>query len=165
MKRYIRAMSTDKDRAGSLMRAYSSVIIEHIIKLLVYSDIRPQDVDGWITSVAKWIHAADDFTLKPKTKKPREEMLHNNLFCFMGDTYSDYVKELYGFLADNRSGKFNHDGKGSYPEFDVTPELAKLLMQTCCAIEDATMPLLLDKADHEVSEYRTLIASVFSKLT
>jgi hypothetical protein len=71
------------------------------------------------------------------------------------------VKELYGFLADNRSGKFNHDGKGNYPEFEVTPEAAKLLMRICCAIEDATMPLLLDKIDHGVDEYRKLVEPIF----
>ena len=164
MKRYIYAMSTDRNRARHMLTSYSSIIMEHIIKLLVYSDIRPDDVDGWISTIANWIHKADDITLKPKAKKLTESDLLNTLFSYMGDEIKDYRFVLDSFIAENLTGKLNYYDKESYPEFEVTLELAEDLMNICYDIIDATMPLLIDKQDHTMSEYKAAIHPIFDSL-
>ena len=164
MTRYIRGMSIERNRAIQQLDSFSPIIMEHIIKLLVYSDIRPDDVEGWIGSVANWIHRADDVTVKPSAKKLKESDIVSSLFGCMGDDVRDYQRALYAFLADTRTGKLNHDGKESYPEFDVTGDLSQDLMDVCYDVIDATMPLLLDKQDHTINEYIQVISPIFDKL-
>lgn len=164
MKRYIRAMSMERGRAIHQISSFSPILMEHIIKLLMYSDVRPNDVDGWIGTIANWIHQADDITVKPSNKKLKESDIMSSLFGCMGDDVRDYQRALYAFLADNRSGKLNHDGKGSYPEFDITDDAADDLMHICYDLIDATMPLLTDKRDHSLNEYIDIITPIFSNL-
>lgn len=164
MKRYISAMSTDRNRAKYTLSSYSGIILEHIIKLLVYSDIRPNDVDGWISTIANWIHRADSITLKPKAKKLSKGDLLNTLFNYMGDEVKDYKFLLYAFIAENLTGKLSYSDKEPYPEFEVTYELAEDLMNICYDIMDATLPLLIDKQDHTMSEYKSAIQPIFDQL-
>lgn len=164
MKRYIMAMSIERTAAKRQLTAYSPILIEHIIKLLVYSDIRPNDVHGWERTLANWIHRGDGITLKPKNTKVTENFLDSTLFSFLGDTVYDFEGELYAFIADNRSGKFNYKDKTSYPEFEVTPELAQTLMDVCYAIRDSVYPLLIDKQDHTIDEYEAIIQKIFDSL-
>lgn len=161
MKIYIRAMSLERNRAKKQISAYSPILMEHIIKLVMYSDIRPNDVDGWIHTLANWISRADNITLKPKGNKFSESDIVESLFSCMGDELSDYERELYAFVANNRQGKYNHDGKGPYPEFDITYEAADALMNFCFDVMDSTIPLLIDKEDHSLSEYESILRSIF----
>lgn len=164
MKRYISAMSSDRNKVKYMLTSYSGIIMEHIIKLLVYSDIRPNDVDGWISTIANWIHKADDVTLKPKSKKLTKSDLTDTIFSYMGDEVKDYRFILDSFLADNITGKLNYKDKQPYPEFEVTTELAEDLMNICYDIMDATLPLLIDKQDHTMSEYKSAIQPIFDQL-
>ena len=164
MKRYIYAMSVYKKRAERQLTSYSSILMEHIIKLLVYSDIRPDDVKGWIHTLATWISKVDSLMIKPNADKVSEDFLMSTLFSCMGDELSDYERELYSFLADNHSGKFNAYSHGSYPEFEVTDQLSEDLMNFCLDIAEATIPLLIDKQDHDINEYEEVITQVYNSL-
>ena len=162
MKIYVRAMSMEKEKAKKQISSFSDIVMEHLIKLLMYSDIRPNDIDGWIKSVANWISRADNITIKPSAKKLKEEDIMSSLFSCMGDDVRDYERALYSFLADNHSGKYNHEGKESYPEFEVTPEASESLMNLCNDVIDVTMPLLIDKQDHSKDEYEAAIRNLLS---
>ena len=164
MKRYVYAMSVYKKRAEKQLTSYSSIQMEHIIKLLVYSDIRPNEVKGWIHTLANWISKADSLTIKPNADKVSEDFLMSTLFSCMGDDLDDYERELYSFLADNHSGKFNAYSHESYPEFEVTDQLSEDLMNFCLDIAEATIPLLIDKQDHDISEYEEVITQVYNSL-
>ena len=164
MKMYIRCMSMDKDAAKHQIKPFSSIIMEHTIKLIMYSDIRPEEITGWIHTIANWVHKADDITVKPKARKLKEEDILNSLFSQMGDDLSDYIRALEKFQADNINGKFNSNGKGSYPLFDVNYEVAENLMNVCYALIDATMPLLIDKKDHSIQDYDKAVEKVFDSL-
>lgn len=164
MKRYVYAMSMERDRAKKQIASFSETIMEHIIKLLVYSDIRPNDIAGWIHTVARSIHNADDVTVKPNNKKLKEKDILSSLFGCMGDDIRDYRRALLAFKEDNRRGLFNYDDKQSYPDFEVTFELSDDLMTMCYDIIDVTMPLLTDKKDHNVEEYEAKVRGIFNKL-
>ena len=164
MKRYIYAMSMERDRAKKQIAAFSPTIMEHMIKLLVYSDIRPDDIDGWIHTIARSIHNADDITVKPNNKKLKNSDLISSLIGCMGDDVRDYRRALQAFREDNRNGKFNYDDKKTYPDFDITPELSEDLMTICFDVIDKTLPLLTDKQDHSLDEYKSVINQIISKL-
>lgn len=165
MKRYIRAMSLDKDKAMKQSKSFSPIILEHIIKLLVYSNMRPNDINGWLNTIAKWIHRADDITIKPYAKKLKSQDIEASLFSCMGDELSDYRRALYAFQADNLTGKFNYGDKIPYPEFDIDDDLAEDLMNICYDVIDATMPLLQDKKDHSKDEYLEVIKPIFEAIS
>lgn len=143
----------EKEQAKKQITSFSPVIMEHLIKLLTYSTIRPNDTNGWIHTVAHWLHQADDITVKPHARKLKERDLMQSLFSCMGDDVRDYERALHAFLADNLSGKFNYNGKESYPEFVVTNDLAQSLMKLCQSVIESTVPMLLDKKDHSTDEY------------
>lgn len=164
MKRYIFAMSLEKDKAKHMIASFSITIMEHIIKLLIYSDIRKDDVDGWLNTIARCLHNADDITVKPHNKKLKSKDILSSLFGYMGDDLSDYRRTLYAFKEDNRNGKFNFENKGPYPDFDVTPELYENLMYICYELIDKSMPLLTDKREHSQEEYKDIVTSLFTTL-
>lgn len=164
MRRYIRAMSLDRGRAKKRLDAYASIIEEHIIKLLVYSDIRPNDIQGWIHTVANWIHQGDSITVKPSAKKLSVADLESSLFNFMGTETRDYMSALYAFEANNLSGKLNSGNKESYPTFDISMDLAADLMELCEDVKEVTMPLLCDKQDHSLNEYEAALQPIFRSL-
>lgn len=161
MKRYVIAMSLTKKRAIWRMEAYASTLMEHIIKLVIYSDIRPNDVSGWLHTVARCLHEGDEITVKPDARKMTEEELEDSLFCAMGTELTDYRGELAVFQENNRKGKYNHDGKESYPPVEPDEESAKILMDICHEIMERTMPLLLDKQNHSIEEYENAIQNLF----
>lgn len=164
MKKYVYAMSVEKKRAEKQLTSYSSILMEHLVKLLVYSDSRPNDVKGWIHTLANWISRADSLTIKPNADKLTEEFLMSTLFSCMGDELNDYERELYSFLADNRSRKFNTHDSGPYPEFEVTTQLSEDLMNFSLDVAEATIPLLTDKKDHSIDEYEEAITQVYNSL-
>lgn len=161
MYRCILGMSLEKSTALKQMKSFSDVVNEHILKLVVYGDIRKDDIRGWINTIANWIHQADDITLKPKSRKPSEEQIMSSLFRFAGDDIRDYERALFAFKADNLSGKFSSESKSEYPDFEVTSELTKELMVNCDELIRATLPLLRDKNNHSLDEYRNAVSFVF----
>jgi hypothetical protein len=161
MKRYVIAMSVTRKRAIWRMEAYADTLMEHIIKLVTYSDIRPNDVSGWLHTVARCLHEGDEITVKPDSRKMTEEELEDSLFCAMGTSLNDYKGELALFQENNRKGKYNHDGKESYPSVEPDEESAKILMDICHEIMERTMPLLLDKQNHSIEEYENAIRDLF----
>ena len=160
MKRYIFGMSVERRRALDQISSFSPVIMEHMIKLLVYHNIRPNDINGWIDTVANWLHQADDLTIKPKAKKLKQDDILNSLFGCMGDDVRDYERALYAFAADNESGRLNYDGKDKYPPFTIDSKLSADLMRFCYALIENTLPLLLDKQDHTLDEYNKIVQSL-----
>lgn len=165
MKMYIRAMSLERNRAKQQIASFSPTILEHIIKLLLYSDIRPNDIHGWIHTIARSLHNADDLTVKHSGKKLKPEDIVESLFGCMGDDVRDYRRALLAFQEDNKPGKFNYDNKESYPAIEITMELAQDLMSFCYDIVDATLPLLVDKQDHTLEEYEDIITTIYNKLS
>lgn len=157
-------MSLEKDKAKRQIASFSLTIMEHAIKLLVYSDIRTDSINGWINTIARCLHNADDITIKPHNRKLKSKDIMSSLFGYMGDDVSDYRRALFAFKEDNRHGKFNYENKTPYPDFDVTAELSESLMYFCYDIIDRSLPLLIDKRDHSKEEYQNIVKSAFNKL-
>lgn len=164
MKRYVYAMSMSRDRAKQQIGAYSPAIMEHLIKLMIYSDIRQNDISGWISTIASRLYNAGKITVKPDSKKLKEDDIVDSLFGCMGNSDEDYYGALLAFKDNNRYGKFNYLDKTSYPDFDVTEELAEDLMTICFDLMNKVIPLLTDKSEHNKEEYELIIRDIFSRL-
>ena len=161
MKRYIKAMSMTKKDAMRHAGSFSSTLMEHIVKLVMYGDIRPDDVSDWLQTVCRCLHEVDGLTVKPSNKKLSAKDLEYTIFGSMGDEAKDYRLVLAAFQEDNKHGKFNYDDKVSYPEFDLTDDAVINLMSICYEFMNRTTPLLLDKKDHSIDEYKDAIRDLF----
>lgn len=158
---HVKTMALERSIAIKQMESFSLIISEHIIKLVMYSAIQPNNIDGWIHTIANWIHQADDIKLKPNAKKPDKHMIESKLFRFMGDDIRDYERMLWAFQADNLSGKFNFENNGPYPQFEIDDDASRSLMIACNLLLQKVTPLLIDKQDHTLAEYEAVVASIF----
>ena len=163
MKRYIYAMSFAKAEAIERASKYSSAIIEHLIKILVYGDIRQDDVAHWIGEIATWLKSVDRISVKPTNRRLKPNVIRDTLFRSMGDELGDYLDSLEAFQYDNRRGKFNYSDKTSYPEVEPTIECAGDLMNMCLDLIEEATPLLSDKYEHSRQEYVSLLTKIVSK--
>lgn len=150
-------------KAIALQKAsfYADSIIEHVIKIVLYHDIRSNDVPHWISELATWIHDADDITVKPTSRKLKPVDIENSTFAWMGNELKDYRSDLDMFQENNRRGKFNNSDKGSYPYVETTRQLAQELMDVCYELMNSTIPLICDKKDHDKLEYNQVLQRVF----
>ena len=163
MKRYVVGMSLSRQRALDQARFYAVNIIEHMIKIVMYHEMRPEDVSHWIEEIADWLQRSDDITIKPKGHKLKESDLLDTVFSCMGDSVSDYRRELQMFQEKNRKGQFNYLDKQSYPEFEVDYNSCQKLMDACILLVDATLPMLASKQDHSYVEYVDAVKSALSQ--
>lgn len=163
MKIYVRAMSLERSKALRRAGEYSQEMIEHIIKVLAYSDIRELDVDHWISEIAQWLSDTDNLTVKPKNSKLKKDDIMHTTFSSMGDELRDYESELNLFLHHNRRGYFNYENKESYPEFEITSDLVAMFKDCCTDIIDETITMLVDKQDHSKEEYKEVLRTIFNR--
>ena len=158
MKRYVFSMSLPRQRAMDQAIFYAVDIIEHMIKIVMYHYIRPDDVLHWVDEISDWLQRSDDITIKPKGHKLKESDLLDIVFSCMGSSLSDYRRELLMFQEKNRKGQFNYADKESYPEFEVDYNVCQELMDACNRVTNNTLPLLTDKQDHNIQDYRDAVS-------
>lgn len=163
MKRCICAVPFAKAEAIERASKYSSDITEHLIKILVYGDIRQDDVSHWISEIATWLKSADRISVKPTNKRLKPAVIRDTVFRSMGDELDDYLDSLEAFQYDNRKGKFNYSDKMTYPEVEPTIECAGDLMNMCLDLIEEATPLLSDKCEHSRQEYVSLLTKIVSK--
>ena len=163
MKRYIRAMATPKKQALDRAGFYSLKIMQHVIKIMLFSQIRPDDTHHWIEEIAGWLRDTDTIKLKQGSVKLKPRDIEDTTFGWMGDELSDYESALNKFKNDNEDSKFNHDGKESYSDFEVTRQLCSELMDLCYSLINSTINMICDKTDHSKQEYVEVLEKVFRK--
>lgn len=161
MKRYICAIAFSKAEALKRAGYYSQDIIEHMIKILLYSDIRPEDVDHWISEIATWLKSVDRLTVKPSNKPLKKQDIRDTTFAPMGDSLEDYKDSLEMFQRANKKGKFNYETKESYPEVKITAELADDLMNACYSLMDQAIPMISNKAEHSREDFARVVENCF----
>lgn len=161
MKMYVRAMALPKQEAIRRANSYSLDIVEHTIKLVLYSDIRPDDAMHWVEEIASWLRYVGKITIKPSNKKLKPSDLENTVFSWAGDDLYDYEALLEEFQRNNARGKFNYADKESYPEIEVTASLASDLMDVSYSMIDSAIPLMTDKQEHSKQDYIDALVPVF----
>lgn len=163
MKRYVRAMSLPKSEALKRAGYYADDIIEHIIKILVYHDIRPHDIDHWIGEISSWLKFVDGLTTKPSNKHLKPDAIRDTTFGSMGDHLQDYLGSLQMFQSANKKGKFNYEDKESYPYVEPDAQTASDLMEICMDLMESAIPMLCEKEDHSRQEYVEILTDIFSE--
>lgn len=140
MKRLLRqsiyAMAFPRAKALELLSYHANDISEHILKLIVFSKIRQDDVEHWLRyEICNWLEDASDIQSKSKLKA--KDYL-NTIFSAIGETPQD-VKVLLRHFKD----KFCYHIDNPYPEFEITSQLIDKIHKIFNQFIHICLPLLL----------------------
>ena len=163
MKRCVYAMSLPKSEALKRASYYSDDIMEHLIKILVYHNIRNSDTAHWIGEISSWLKFVDGLTVKPSNRHLKPAAIKNTTFAPMGDHLKDYLGSLQMFQDANKKGKFNYGDKVSYPYVEPDSQTASDLMQLCNDIMEITIPMLCSKIDYSRREYEDALNKILQR--
>ena len=162
---YIKAMSLPKAEAVKRAGYYADDIMEHIIKIVVYHDIRQDDVAHWIGEISGWLRFVDGLTVKPSNRHLKPNVIRDTTFRPMGDHLQDYIGSLEMFQTDNRRGKFNYEDKESCPYRKPDVQTASDLMAACYDLMEIIIPMLCENHTHPREEYVNVLTNIFRKYT
>lgn len=155
IKRHVGIFGMAKHRYEAIdaLKEVKDIINEHIIKCVVYHDERPCTLKHWIGEVAACLKQVDAITCRSALKQ-RDYMRY--LFGPFGDAKDDAEWNLscYKFKNERRP---DHE---QYPDFEITDELVGELYETYQAIISASLPWLIAKTKHSMTEWTALISPI-----
>ena len=129
MYKYIKSMSYNRRFASKKLQSFSDTLNDHVLKVVVFKDILPENVHKWIHEIKTNLNAALTAQTNSKVNK---SFFENSIFYSFGETENDSNLNLVGFKVDNESGKF----KEEFPDFEITDELKSKLALVYNSIRD-----------------------------
>ena len=143
------SMSYPRSKALEIIDSNSKQINDHIVKYVVYYDMRPNDRNHWLNELSSWFERADRVSSKSGLKRKDYEA---TIFGWFGTTIDDALLNLEMF-----HDKYIRYSSNPYPEFEITPELANKLFKTYKRIKHLALPELMSKKVHSTSFWYNLI--------
>lgn len=123
MKKYIFGMSLPHKSALKRLEADSEQFAVHVVKCIVYQEVRPLDVDHWIHELSTFLQDAVnvkcDSKLKPKDYR-------NTVLSYIGDDFEDAYTLLRYFQKH-----CCNNSKDNYPEFVIDDNLVDMTYLAC----------------------------------
>lgn len=128
-------MSYPKSKALQILDANSKQLNAHLIKYVLYKDIRKDSKHHWINEMSAWLNSANRVTCKSKL---RERDYEDTLFGWFGTTIDDAEINLELFYNEyvKRSPK-------PYPEFEITPSIVNDLYDVYIQLKRIALPILV----------------------
>ena len=151
MKRMILGAAFNRDVALKHLARHSEQIRDHVVKCVVYKDIRKDSMRHWIhEELGVWFSEASKVSAKTKLKK--QDYL-DTVFREFGDQPVDCRIILSEFREDYCK---NND----YPEFVITPKLVSDLFSAINAIESNTLPMLSAKQPYSSEQFSAVLDNI-----
>lgn len=157
MFRYIQAMAVDKKRILKRMNTSSDTLIEHIVKVVLYSNYRPDGVNGWKKTYARILEKTS--TYNPKTVKLTKKDYYYNQFASFPSDRTDAKGVLWDVYEDLV--------KLGYPEldYDAIPEHALTLYTVYSYLVDRCLDVYTSKdKDKGYAFYRSIVEKAFEQV-
>ena len=152
----MKILSMTRPRQGALnkLSRHNQKIQEHVIKAVVYSDIKPESMDHWIhDELCNWLHQADrvkcDSKLKPQDYR-------NTVFGMIGSTKGEALEDLEDFKED-----FVDNSTKPYPEFTIDSKLIQRLYQAYQNLITLSIRQFTDSSVKSIDEWYDLIKGFF----
>ena len=148
-------MSFNRKSTLNRLSRHANDIRDHIIRVVVYKDIRKQDLHHWIhDELSNWLYRATlskcDVKLKPKD-------FMDTIFMGLGKTEYDAQVTLMDFQDDFCTDKIENP----YPMFEITDELVSKVYSTYVKFIDTCMPVLLKGDTVSIDDWEKIIKPVF----
>lgn len=135
---YILAMAVPRKVALKRLASDAEALRDHIIKCVVYKDIRPDDIYHWVhDEICSWLERAS--SVKSDSKLKKRDYLET-VFSEFGNDVADARWSLQEFKKEYCIKSAN-----PYPDFDITDDLVEDLFITFQAIVSIAIPLLTSK--------------------
>lgn len=157
MFKYIRAMSIEKKKVLDRFYTNSDTLVEHIVKVVLYSSSRADDVNGWKKTCARILTKAGSYNRK-RLKISDKEYVHNLFGSFPTDP-SDARAVLEDFEGDLVN-------KG-YPEteYDLIYRLGGTLYVVCSYVMKKSLAAYsTNNQDLGYEYYRTIVDKAFEQV-
>ena len=147
MKKYIFAMAIARRKALDRLYYTSEELAMHILKCIVYKDVRPDDMQHWLyNEISNWLSVASDTCLKCSCKLKKND-LEDNLFGDFGEDENDIRLALDYFKMKYCSRQIN-----PYPDFEITPQLVKHTNKIVRELIDVCIDTIL-RANRPISKH------------
>ena len=158
MKRYIRSsnifgMSFGRAKCLQRMEYLSPKFNKHLIECVVYRNVLDKTLDHWISEIANFLHAANQFKCDSKLKyKDYEQSLFSDMGTERDDCYTSiFIYQQY--VEDTNK----------YPYFDITDDMVDELFDITNKIKEISIPILLSGDKLTQSEWKEKLTEVFNK--
>lgn len=150
----IYGMSFPRSEAIAKMSNLSSVLNEHLIECVVYSEMKYLTVPHWVGELAAWMNRANK--IKCKTRLKKQDYLES-IFGSFGDSLIDADVNLDEYKRNNARKLESY----KYPDFEITEELIKSLYDHYQAVIKCSLPVLMSKGIKSVLEWKELLTPLF----
>lgn len=157
MFKYIRAMSIEKKKVLDRFYTNSDTLTEHIVKVVLYSTSRSNDVNGWKKTCARILTKAGSYNRK-RLKISDKDYVHNLFGAFPTDP-SDARAVLEDFEDDLV--------KKGYPEieYDLVYRLGSTLYVVCSYVMKKSLEAYsTNNQDLGYEYYRTIVDKAFDQV-
>lgn len=160
MKLYIRGtedifgMSFPRKTALKHLSHDAKAIKDHIIKCVLYADVRKDDMHHWIhDELSSWLEDASGIQCDSKLKK--NDYL-DTVFSEFGKTLSDVKYILKKFRK-----KYCEDMENPYPWFEIDTNVMRQVYAAFQAFISLTLPLLMEKDEVDQEVWYKIISPIF----
>lgn len=160
MKRYIQSsedifcMSFPRKVALKHLGHYAEAIRDHILKCILYKDIRQQDMYHWLhDELSSWLEDASG--IKCDSKLKQKDYL-DSVFAEFGSDLQDTKYSLIEFRD-----KYCVGIDDPYPWFDINFDLMKETFRVFTEFKSETLPLLMKKDVVDQDTWYSIISKLF----
>lgn len=154
MYKYVRAQALDKDRLKKRLGAMSGTILEHVCKLVLYRDYRPNDINGWVNSIGQRLGWAYKSRCKSSV----------NADFYIMSVFGEFPVDAMDAesILEEWKEKLVEIGYPYMDDEDVDA-LAPLLLSVCDGLVNEMLPYLMSKKNNEFNKsfFNNLVCECF----
>lgn len=153
MKVIIYGMSFPRKTALKYLSKNAENIRDHLIKCVVYKDIRPEDLHHWIyDELCLWLTKASEIKSESRLK-PKD--IRTTIFGEFGDSIGDAKIILEDFKDKYCTGT------QPYPDFEITQKLIDTVYLATKKLQDVAIRRLVSDDSYSKDEWYELISPIF----
>lgn len=153
MKVIIYGMSFPRKTALKHLSKNAENIRDHLIKCVVYKDIRPEDLHHWIyDELCLWLTKASEIKSESRLK-PKD--IRTTVFGEFGDSIGDAKIILEDFKDKYCTGT------QPYPDFEITQNLIDTVYLATKKLQDVAIRRLVSDDSYSKDEWYELISPIF----
>lgn len=158
MKKYIYGMSFPRKHALAKMEELSEQLNEHVIKCVVYNEMRYMTINHWVDELSTWMNRANKIKCRSKLK---QKDYVGALFGAFGNSILDAEINLDSYCRLNRRKILVNDYE-AYPDFDSEDsELISKLFNAYQKVIRYSLPYLMSDIILTTQEWSNILLSIF----
>ena len=150
---YILAMAVPRKVALKRLSSDAEALKDHVLKCILYKDVRPDDVHHWIhDEICSWLERAS--TIKSDSKLKAKDY-YNTVFSEFGNDIADARWCLQEFKKEYCIKSAN-----PYPEFEITSQLVYETFAIFQTFVSTCMPYMCKKSSMDQEEWYNIVNKI-----